>query len=168
MTAAAGSGWLPRMVRLPQLRRLLLDQGGLAVVELALAAPILALMVVGVADLSTAYSRKLALEQAAQRAIEKIMQTTGSTTPDATLKAEAVAQAGGGLVADDVTVSYKLFCNAVEAPDPEGNCAPGETEARYISVTVSDEYRPIFPIHFTGMNADGNYPVNATAGMRIQ
>lgn len=156
------------MGALAKLRRLLRNQDGVAVLELALAAPILAVMVVGVADLSTAYSRKLALEQAAQRSIEKIMQTTGGTTPDATLKAEAVAQAGGGLVADDVTIEYKLFCNTVEAADPDGNCAAGEIEARYISVTVSDEFSPVFPLHFAGVNAAGKYPLNATAGMRIQ
>ena len=57
--------------------RLLRDERGAAVIELALVAPVLALMVIGIVDISNAYSRKLALEQGAQRAIEKIMQHHG-------------------------------------------------------------------------------------------
>ena len=150
------------------LRRLLRNDEGVAVLELALAAPILALMVVGVADLSNAYSRKLALEQAAQRSIEKIMQTTATSTPDATVKAEAVAQAGGGLVADDVTVTYELYCDLVKQDDYDSDCTSGQSEARYLNVRVVDEYRPMFPMHFAPINANGTYTVTAEAGMRIQ
>jgi Flp pilus assembly protein TadG len=150
------------------LRSLLRNTEGVAVVELALAAPILALMVVGVADLSNAYSRKLALEQAAQRSIEKIMQTTASTTPDETVKNEAVAQAGGGLVADDVTVTYELYCDLVKQADYDTDCTATQSEARYLNVTVTDEYQPMFPMHFAAINANGTYTVTAQAGMRIQ
>ena len=150
------------------LRSLLRDNDGVAVVELALAAPILAMMVVGVADLSNAYSRKLALEQAAQRSIEKIMQTTASTTPDATVKNEAVAQAGGGLVANDVTVTYQLYCDLVKQADYDSDCTAGQSEARYLNVVVTDEYQPMFPLHFAPINANGTYTVRAEAGMRIQ
>ena len=46
---------------------------------MALVAPIFALTVIGIVDMSNAYSRKLGAEQGAQRAIEKIMQTTEMT-----------------------------------------------------------------------------------------
>ena len=51
-----------------------------ATIELALYAPMLALLTIGVVDMSNAFGRKLALEQAAQRAIEKVMQTSADTT----------------------------------------------------------------------------------------
>lgn len=162
------------MSRFASMSRVLHDKEGVAVLELALAAPILALMVVGVADLSNAYSRKLALEQAAQRSIEKIMQTTATTTPDATLKAEAVAQAGGGLVASDVTVRYTLYCKSStgafseQASYDDDSCSAGSREARYLEVRVTDEYTPMFPMRFEAANAAGNYVITATAGMRIQ
>jgi Flp pilus assembly protein TadG len=60
--------------------RLLADARGAAVIEMALIAPVLALGVIGIVDVSNAYSRKLALEQGAQRAIEKIMNTTETST----------------------------------------------------------------------------------------
>src|SRR2546423_9329323 len=68
---------------------------GAAVIELALIAPILGLMVIGIVDLSNAFSRKLALEQGAQRAIERIMQTTADDTVEGTLKTEVVCQVNG-------------------------------------------------------------------------
>ena len=48
------------------------DERGASIIELALVAPVLASMLVGMVDLSRAYSYKLKLEQAAQRAIEKV------------------------------------------------------------------------------------------------
>ena len=60
--------------------KLFRDARGAAVIEMALIAPVLALGVIGIVDISNAYSRKLALEQGAQRAVEKIMQTTSYTT----------------------------------------------------------------------------------------
>jgi Flp pilus assembly protein TadG len=162
------------MMRATFLRRLIGDRRGVAILELALTAPILATLIVGVADVSNGFSRKLALEQAAQRAIEKVMQTTALTTPTATIKAEAVAQAGGGLVAGDVDVSYTLYCVSatgvfvLQADPDEDKCTTGNTEARYLEVKITDEYEPLFPLPFPGANAEGNYVVTATAGMRTQ
>ncbi len=55
----------------------------------------LATLVFGVVDMSNAFSRKLALEQGAQRALEKIMQTTNDDTVEGTLETEAVCQVNG-------------------------------------------------------------------------
>ncbi|MGH6784325.1 MAG: TadE/TadG family type IV pilus assembly protein, partial [Sphingomicrobium sp.] len=76
-----------------KLFRLARDKRGAAVVEMAMVAPLIATMVVGVVDLSNAFGRKLKLEQASQRAIEKIMNTTANATVEETLKAEAATQA---------------------------------------------------------------------------
>ena len=61
-------------------KRLSQDEGGASIIELALVAPILATLLIGMVDLSRAYSRKLMLEQAAQRAIEKIQQYQSTTS----------------------------------------------------------------------------------------
>lgn len=53
-------------------RTLVGNERGAAIIELALIAPVVAIAVAGISDLSSAFSRKLALEQGAQRAIEKI------------------------------------------------------------------------------------------------
>ena len=67
------------------LRKLARNRSGTATIELALCAPILATMVIGVSDISIAYGKKLELEQAAQRAMEKVMQTTGEDTLEPSL-----------------------------------------------------------------------------------
>jgi Flp pilus assembly protein TadG len=77
------------------LARLARNERGAAVIELALVAPILATLVIGITDVSIAYGHKLELEQAAQRAIEKVGQTTGDKTPEATIQKEAVCQING-------------------------------------------------------------------------
>ena len=152
------------MKRILKLRR---DKRGVATIELALFSPILASMIIGVVDMSNAYSRKLACEQAAQRAIEKVMQTTGEETPAATIISEASEQAG--IDPSKVTVSYRLECDQVYVADYDAECSTGQKEARYIEVVVNDVYQPMFPLHFGSYNSDaGGYLISAKAGMRTQ
>jgi hypothetical protein len=149
--------------RIFKLRR---DRRGTATIELALFAPVLATMTVGVIDMSMAFSRKLQLEQAAQRAIEKVMQTTGVDTPAATIIAEAADQAD--IAAENVSVSYILECDQEPVEDYDAECADDESEARYIEVEVTDKYEPMLGITFAGLDSDGTYHINAKAGMRTQ
>jgi Flp pilus assembly protein TadG len=173
-----------------RLQRLAADPRGAAIIELALIAPILGLMIIGIVDMSNAFSRKLALEQGAQRAIEKIMQTTANDTVEGTLKTEAVCQVNGTntdgtcktspITTANVTVTYRLECTAAggaitaqTSTDSDTfnafTCAAGTlSEARYIEIAVADTYTPMFPIHFSFIDADGTYHLSATAGMRTQ
>jgi Flp pilus assembly protein TadG len=75
--------------------RLFSSERGAAVIEMALVAPVLALGVIGIVDVSNAYSRKLALEQGAQRAVEKIMNTTENASVESTLTNEVQCQVNG-------------------------------------------------------------------------
>jgi Flp pilus assembly protein TadG len=164
------------------------DDRGSVTIELALIAPVLALMVVGITDVSIAYGRKLEIEQAAQRAIEKVQQTTGDSTVAETIEEEAVCQVNGtnedGTCAEgristaNVTVTYRLECvgddgsrTATTSEDATTfdalECDSDKTDERYMSVTVTDSYTPMFPIHF-GTGSDGHYDLSATAGMRTQ
>jgi Flp pilus assembly protein TadG len=167
-------------------RKLYSNERGAAIIELAIIAPIFALMTIGVVDMSNAYSRKLGLEQGAQRAIEKIMQTTQGATVEDTLKTEAVCQVNGTnadgtcksspITTADVTVTFRLECTNADGTvdvftdaDAATDCAASQTKAQYVSVTVTDKYTPMFPIHFAGLDSsDGTYHITATAGMRTQ
>ncbi len=142
------------------------DQRGTAVVEFAFVAPLLSVLMVGAVDISMAFGRKLNLEQAAHRAIEKVMQTSADETVEGTLKAEAALQAG--VTTDKVQVTYSLECNQVRMGDPSLSCGAGQTESRYVEVTVSDRVRPTIPIAIAGLNGDGTFHISATAGMRTQ
>jgi Flp pilus assembly protein TadG len=171
------------------------DQRGAAIIELALVAPVFALMTIGIVDMSNAFSRKLALEQAAQRAVEKIMQTTQTDTVEGTLTTEAICQANGTnddgtcktspITTNNVTVTWRRECTDASgtmtpAPgspyassadfDLDANACPTGTakEAEYIQVALTDTYTPMFPIHFASLNNDGTYHLSATAGVRTK
>jgi Flp pilus assembly protein TadG len=165
------------------MRKLFRNERGAAIIELALVAPFLALMTIGIVDMSNAYNRKLGLEQGAQRAIEKIMQTTQDSTVDDTLKSEAVCQVNGTdadgacktspITTDNVTVTHTTECVDADGTvhvqaDPDTDCLGTQRTRTYISVTVTDTYTPMFPIHFASLNGDGSYHLSATAGMRTQ
>lgn len=169
-----------------RLRTLTADRRGAIIVELALVAPVLATMVIGVVDMSNAFSRKLALEQGAQRAIEMIMQTTNDTTVEGALKSEAVCQVNGmtsgvcnttPITVSDVTVTYRKECtSAGGAVTSTSNTDPAVVDAvvctvgpgsNFILVRLVDKYTPIFPWHFAGIDTDGTYHISATAGMRM-
>jgi len=151
------------------------DKRGAAVVELALAAPVLATLVIGMTDISRAYAMKLRLAQAAQRTIEKI-QVNGQNTNDyTTLSAEASAAASAaGYSGSTVIVNYMLECNgATNTSNTTGaainvTCSPGQTSARYVTVTISNYYTPIFGTRFfPGANAQGQIAVSGYAGLRV-
>ena len=153
------------------LSRLQQDRRGVATVELALYAPMLAMITVGVIDMSNAFGRKLALEQATQRAIERVMQTSADATVEETIREEAADQANipDDEVEEKVTVTFQLECDEEIQASFEDECGEGEDEARYLIVTVRDVYEPMFPLHFSGYDAgEGGYPITATAGMRTQ
>ena len=158
------------------LQRLRADESGVAVLELALAAPVLAVLIMGTADVGAAFSRKLSLEQGAQRAVEKVMQTTELDNVQDTIAGEVAVQAS--VREDQVQVTFPRYCDNRKMPDVERDedgfaegdpCAPGEKEAHYIMVRVSDEYKPMFSALGMGRKlANGNYLVVAEAGMRTK
>ena len=159
-----------------KIQRLCSNERGVAAVELALIAPILAILIMGASDVGSVFSRKLALEQGAQRAVEKIMQTTGLTSVQATIAGEVAIQAD--VEASQVTVVFPRYCGTRLMPDvtrdtngfAKGDpCASSEREAHYILIEVTDEYEPMFPSLSMGTKlANGNYKIEAKAGMRTR
>lgn len=154
-------------------RSLLRCEGGASVVEMGLAAPILATMLMGMMDVSRAYSSKLQLEQAAQRTIEKVEQQRSVSTDYSTLATEAAAAAG--VPATQVKVDFWLECNGVRQGDGtagngfNGQCTDASANiARYVSVAITSYFTPMFPAKFPGSNADGTYTFVGKAGVRVQ
>ena len=149
---------------------------GAAIIELAIVAPVIALMTVGVVDLSNGFSSKLRLEQAAQRSIEKVMQTTGITSVEDTIVNEAVCQVNGTnqdgscktapITAANVTVTHRLECNGVLSANLD--CADDEVASKWVQMTIWDDYEPLFPVHFSGIDEGGKYRIQASAGMRTE
>ena len=157
------------------LQRLHGDEGGAAIIELAMAAPVLTVLIMGATDVGMAFSRKLALEQGAQRAVEKVMQTTQLQTVQGTIANEVAVQAD--VDASQVSVTFPKYCNDRKLPDSGrdddgfalGECATNETPAWYIQVAVTEDYEPLFSSVSLGTKlANGKYRIVAEAGMRTK
>jgi Flp pilus assembly protein TadG len=146
-----------------RLHRITSDERGNSFIELALAAPLLAALLMGMVDISRAYSADLFLEQVAQRTIERVQQTSFQASQKSTLEAEAVAAAGAGSVAN---VTFVLECDGV-ATSWALTCP--EPYARYVTVSVTKPFTPMFGNHyFPGANKDGTVTLEGEAGIRVQ
>lgn len=149
------------------------DERGAAIIEMALLLPILAAFVVGVADISRAYSQKLILEQAAYRAIERVQQYYATESTYDTLKTEVVSAATSAgftdVTSNNVTVDFWLECNGTRQTTYDMECPTGNTQARWISVDVTHKFTPMFASSkWPGSNSDGTYTLHGRAGLRTQ
>ena len=155
-------------IRFPALASLKANQRGAAIIETGFIAPILAAMVVGMVQLGQGFSTKLQLEQASQRAIEKVMngQADANSTTAATLKAEAATVAG--VPEANVTVDYWLECNGARQADYATTCSTGQAYRRYLSVAITKSFTPILSARFAGANADGSYTLSGVTLVRTQ
>ena len=159
------------MIRVPNL--LVRDERGASVIELALLMPFFAAMVVGVADISRAYSAKLKLEQAAYRAIEKVQQYRDTTNTFSTIQAEGVTAAHdmgfSSVTTSNVTIDYWLECNGTRQADYNTPCSSGQTYARWVTVDITAKFTPMFASsRWPGSNSDGTYTLHGQAGLRTQ
>lgn len=132
--------------------------------------PVLATVLVGTVDISRAVSTKVQMEQAAQRAIE--LAQTNSYSSGSALKSavqtEAQSAAGTG---SSATASAWLECDhsSTQLDYDTGTCSSGQTYARYVSVTVTGYYTPLFGTTlFSSSNADGTVTVKGYAVLRMQ
>lgn len=148
-------------------RHLLRDERGASIIELALVLPFFATMVIGVTDVSNAFSTKLQLDQAAYRAIEKVQQYRSTESTFSTLQSEAATAAG--VPTSQVTVTYWLECNGTKQTSYDSTCSSGQTTGRWISVDISKTFTPLFASDkWPGSNSDGTYTLHGKAGLRTQ
>lgn len=142
------------------------DQRGAAVIELAIIAPIFATMLIGMVDIGRGYSMKLQLEQAAQRAIEKVMNGQADKSTAAALKTEAATTAG--VPETSVTVDFWLECDNARQANYDSVCSSGAVYRRYLTVQIDKIFTPMFATKWLGANSDGTFTVVGKTGVRTQ
>jgi len=156
---------------LAKLRR---DERGASLVELALAAPFMATLVIGMSDLARAYSMKLVLEQAAQRTVEKVEnQKSVATSYNTALSTEAgnAMTDAGYSTGNTITPDSWLECGTdTTHQNFTGSCAnSNDTVARYVNIRISRNFSPMFATRaWPGANSDGTITVSGFAEVRIQ
>ena len=162
--------------RLCQLRE---DERGASIIELALTAPFLAALVIGMTDLARAYSYKLLIEQAAARTIEKVeqQQSVSTSSYNATLMAEAKNAMSDAGYPDTTDSNYTpdswVECSTdgvtwTKTADFTTDCTSG-TQARYASIKITESFTPMFPSRlWPNADANGNITVTGYAEVRMQ
>jgi Flp pilus assembly protein TadG len=126
----------------PLLPALLRDSAGTGVMELALAMPVLLLLLLGTIDVSRLVADKIDMEQAAQRVTDFALAKRPDSADGTYLVNEAVSAAN--VPASNVTVDIYLECNGVRQTDFTVQCAAGEPQARFASVTIDKAVNTIF------------------------
>jgi Flp pilus assembly protein TadG len=156
------------MIRL--VKRFARDDRGASVIELALVMPFFATMIIGVADISRAYSAKLRLEQAAYRSIEKVQQYRDTSSTFSTISSEATTAAtAAGFTSPTVVVDYFLECDGARQATYNTVCGSTTTKNRWITVDISGTFTPMFASSkWPGSNPDGTYTLHGKAGLRTQ
>ena len=148
------------------------DERGASIIEMAMVTPVLGSMLIGMVDISRAYSAKLQLEQSAYRAIEKVQQYQATESTYTTLKTEAVsaATAAGFSVTDsDVTLDFWLECNGTRQSNYDTSCPSGQTYARWVTIDIAAKFTPMFSSRrWPGANSDGTFTLHGKAGLRTQ
>jgi Flp pilus assembly pilin Flp len=159
------------MIRL--FRSIARDERGASIIEMAMVTPLLGSLLIGMVDISRAYSAKLQLEQSAYRAIEKVQGYQTSESTYSTLKTEAASAAraaGFTTVADtDVVLDFWLECNGARQSLYDADCPTGQTRARWVTVDVPATFTPMFSSRsWPGANANGTFTLHGKAGLRTQ
>lgn len=150
------------------LQRLRRDQRGTSAIEFALVAPLLSIFALGIGDLSLGLTRKYQLEQASYRVLELV--TVGSLQSDYSyIRPEAASAAG--VTEDKVAVLAWLECDG-QQQDFATTCTAAQQTARFLKVTITDDYQTIFPYGPVAESlagaSEGKIPLTARSTIRIQ
>lgn len=144
MWRSGGTGALHGVWRL-----LRADLSGVSAVEFALIAPVLLVMVLGMADLGRYYFSKMevmgAVRAGAQYVILHGYDGSASATTAVTSVIQNATSAGSGIAVDGV--SQVCICSDGANPSPNtcaGTCNAGETLWEYAQISASYSFTPMF------------------------
>jgi Flp pilus assembly protein TadG len=143
-------------LRLPSLAR---DERGTSLIEFGFVAPFLAMLAMGVIDLSRGLAERFALQQAVNRSLELVQARpaiAGATSTDldySFVKTEAASAAG--VPQSQVTLTRWLECDGVEQASVTGACTGTADTARYLRVHITKNFQGDFYFSTIRMTASG-------------
>ena len=160
------------------LRRLPLldDERGVSVIEMGFLAPILGFMMLGMVDLANGYTRKMAVENAVNRAMEKV--AVLAVQDDYTFLKTEITTALPSVATSTVTVETYSKCDTTTMPTFKSECGfrgdgTPEEISRYVRVRVADRWKPMFNYGAFGhylfkTGSDGKVPLSVDTQLRVQ
>lgn len=147
----------------PSARAIAQDKSGTSTIELALAAPLFAVLLTGMIDVTMGFSRKITLEQAAQRSIEMASVTSKMGSDYQYVRQEAADAANEPV--EKVTLDRWLECDGVRQESFDGVCGDEQQVARYLSIRIDGQFKPMFGLVAGGA---GYIPIKGDAAVRVQ
>ena len=155
-------------------RSLARDERGASVIEMAMVPPLLGSLLIGMVDISRAYSAKLQLEQSAYRAIEKVQQyQTTDSTYRYTEERSRKCGASGGLHQRQRQRRHDRLLARVQRYSsgrlrPPHVRAVRRTRAGLRSISPAT-FTPMFSSRrWPGANTNGTFTLHGKAGLRTQ
>jgi Flp pilus assembly protein TadG len=148
----------------PLLPALARDERGTSLIEFGFLAPFLAVLAMGVIDLSRGLAERFAIQQAVARSLELVQArpaVAGATATDldySYVKTEAATAAG--VPESQVTLTRWLECDGVEKPNVTDTCGDGEDVARYLQIRIDKNFQGDFYY--------ATIPMSATGALRTQ
>jgi Flp pilus assembly protein TadG len=132
------------------MKRFIADISGVSATEFALLLPFLALITAGVVDFGLAFGAKLQLSNAVSQGTQFAFMTGPTVTAG---QVQTVVQTATSLPSVSVTTTYSgtsCYCltgtpPALAAQTCGTPCADASVPGKYVSVTASYTYTPIFP-----------------------
>jgi Flp pilus assembly pilin Flp len=143
---------------LPALAR---DERGTSLIEFGFLVPFLALLTMGVIDLSRGLAERFALQQAVSRGLELVQARPAFAEGDEAevdysfVKDEVVEAAGLEDAPDRVTLTRWLECDGGDPKEVDETCAAGEDVARYLRVRATKDFNGQFYYKTIAMAASG-------------
>ena len=158
MTTPRFPGRFPSRLPARLLARLRRDECGASLIEFGLLAPVLALLLGGMIDLSEGLSERFKIQQAVNRSLEQVL----AMPPQADFNKKDVdynflvteAQNAAGSTAT-VTLTKWLECDGTKQSSWDGACAQGQDTARYVHLQVVKTFNGFFFMRSRQMTATG-------------
>jgi Flp pilus assembly protein TadG len=146
--------------------KIMVAKRGSTVVEAALLAPFLFVLVMGVTDFVQASALKLRLQRAAQSGAMFAARDGGEDAVG--IRSRAATEAG--VPVEQVAIAFTRTCDKVRVQDSQA-CASEQAEGRVVEVRVSGSYLPRFNYGPLGESLSGKQteqPVAMTAAATVR
>ena len=142
------------------LSRLSGDERGTFAIETVLVVPLLAVMALGVFEVSNVVSRQQELQSAASEG-EMIILSAANSSGVSSAGLKTIISSSVGLDADQLTLQAQWRCDAEEAKtDDPTDCDITKPISEYIQLTITDTYTPVWTKY--GVGTPFNYTVVRT------
>lgn len=133
--------------------------GGTMAIETALITPLLAMMSLGVFEVSRIVSREQQLQSAANEASEIILAAAGGSGISST-DLEAILETSLNLQANQLTIAQRYRCGTGSISTTMPTCGTGQQIYTYVHLTLSDTYTPIWTSF--GVGSSVTYDIQRT------